>query len=234
MRNHRPWIRLTALLVSIMTPWHASGAVTLPPVLSSHMVLQRELPVPIWGTAAPGEKITVKFREQQQHTTADATGQWAVKLDPLKAGGPDVLTVSGDNVLALEDVLVGEVWLGSGQSNMETYVNFYKGDEALNKVAAAGPYPRLRVIKSDLKCKHPEWQSATVEAIPAIPALATGLGPRGPALPLRPETQWRRQCPEPGGPGDLPCLWLASPAGATAGGGGHGRRVGTRALSAHP
>src|SRR6478735_8158909 len=97
----------------------AAADVKLPPVLSSHMVLQRGAPVPIWGTAAPDEKVTVKFRDQEKSATADATGKWAVKLDALKAGGPDKLTVSGKNTVTLDDVLVGEVWVGSGQSNMQ-------------------------------------------------------------------------------------------------------------------
>jgi len=105
--------------VGASAPNRAAADVKLPPVLSSHMVLQRDLAVPIWGTAAPNEKVTVKFRDQEKTATADATGKWAVKLDALKAGGPDKLTVSGTNTLTLDDVLVGEVWVGSGQSNMQ-------------------------------------------------------------------------------------------------------------------
>jgi sialate O-acetylesterase len=124
--------------------------VKLPPVLSSHMVLQRGMNVPVWGTAAPGEKVTVKFRDQEKSTTADAQGKWMVKLDSLKEGGPDVLTVAGSNTLKLEDVLVGEVWLGSGQSNIFGGAGEYvKGDEVLAKMVAAGPYPKLRLIRLD-------------------------------------------------------------------------------------
>jgi hypothetical protein len=65
--------------------------VVLPPVLSSHMVLQRGMKVPVWGTAAPGEKVTVTFRDQEKSTSADAQGKWKVNLDSLKEGGPDVL-----------------------------------------------------------------------------------------------------------------------------------------------
>ena len=82
------------------------------------MVLQRDMPVPIWGTAAPGEKITVKFRDQTKTVEAGKDGKWSVKLDSLKAGGPDKLTIEGTKTVTLEDVLVGEVWVGSGQSNM--------------------------------------------------------------------------------------------------------------------
>ena len=154
----------------------AAGDVKLPPVISSHMVLQRDMPVPIWGTASPGEKVTVKFRDQEKSAVADPQGKWLVQIDPLKAGGPDTLTVAAANTVTLDDVLVGEVWVGSGQSNMETYVNFYKNDELLDKVAAAGPYPRLRAIKSDIKTKHPKWQAASLDAIPEFPALAFVFG----------------------------------------------------------
>jgi len=124
--------------------------VKLPPVLSSHMVLQRGMKVPVWGTAAPGEKVTVKFRDQEKSTTADAQGKWKVSLDSLKEGGPDVMTVTGSNTLKLEDVLVGEVWLGSGQSNIFGGAGEYvKNDEVLAKMVAAGPYPKIRLNRLD-------------------------------------------------------------------------------------
>lgn len=140
---------LLALVPCAVAPYTAHGEVKLPAILSSHMVLQRECPAPIWGTAQPGEKVTVKFRSQEKQATADAQGKWLVKLDPLEAGGPDVLTVAGSNTLTLEDVLVGEVWLGSGQSNMAGRVNSYaKNDPGLQKIVDAAPYPKLRVAQA--------------------------------------------------------------------------------------
>src|SRR4051794_39944376 len=94
-----------------LLPARVDADVKLPPAISSHMVLQRDLPVPIWGIAKPGEKVTVKFRDQEKSTQANDKGQWLVKLAPLKAGGPDTLTVTGANTLKLDDVLVGEVWV---------------------------------------------------------------------------------------------------------------------------
>src|SRR5437016_2384906 len=84
----------------------ARADVKLPAVLSDHMVLQRDMRVPIWGTAAPGEKVTVKFRAQEKSTEADKSGKWRLRLDPLQAGGPDKLTVRGNNTITLDDVLV--------------------------------------------------------------------------------------------------------------------------------
>jgi sialate O-acetylesterase len=116
--------------------------VKLPTVFSDHMVLQRETPVPVWGTAAPGEKVTVTFRDQAKTAVADAGGKWAVSLEPLKAGGPDRLVV---NTRTFEDVLVGEVWLGAGQSNMGVKVgNCVASCPEFKDMLAAG-HPQIRL-----------------------------------------------------------------------------------------
>ncbi|MDH3345910.1 MAG: sialate O-acetylesterase [Kiritimatiellaceae bacterium] len=108
---------LTALLLSLI----ASAEVSLPAIISSKMVLQRNSQAPIWGWADKGEKITVAFGQQTKTTTANGeTGEWMVKLDPMEASSePRAMTVKGENTIVLNDVLVGEVWLASGQSNME-------------------------------------------------------------------------------------------------------------------
>lgn len=97
-------------------------------------VLQQGQPVPVWGTARDGEKITVKFQGQEISTVA-RDGRWAVSLKPLKPGGPFTLTISGDNTVTINDVLVGEVWLCSGQSNMG--FQLYRADTAPEAIAAA-------------------------------------------------------------------------------------------------
>lgn len=89
-------------------------------IFGDSMVLQRELPVPVWGTADPGEAVTVTIGGQSKKTSADAEGRWQVKLDALEAEAEGrTLTVAGKNKVELKDVLVGEVWICSGQSNME-------------------------------------------------------------------------------------------------------------------
>jgi sialate O-acetylesterase len=154
-----------------LAPGRAAAEVKLPPVLSSHMVLQRDAAVPIWGTAAPDEKVTVKFRTQEKTATAGKDGKWMVKLDALKAGGPDNLTVSGSNTVTLEDVLVGEVWVGSGQSNMQGAVNGYaKGDDVLAKMAEK-TYPTIRLSKSGGK-----WMEATPQNIAGFSAILFAFG----------------------------------------------------------
>jgi sialate O-acetylesterase len=110
----------------------ATAQVTLPRILSSHMVVQRDVPVHVWGLAAPGEEVQVSFRGETQSTTAGQLGRWSLYLSPGAAGGPFELTVKGTPVtvdgtadsnplqtITLDDVLVGDVWVASGQSNME-------------------------------------------------------------------------------------------------------------------
>jgi len=90
------------------------------PLFTSHAVLQRDMPVPIWGTANAGETVTVKFAGQTVSTTTAADGKWLVRLKPMQANAtPQTLTISASNTITLDDILVGEVWLCSGQSNME-------------------------------------------------------------------------------------------------------------------
>jgi len=108
---------LISLLLLSTCLLHAE--VSMPRVLASHMVLQRDLPVHLWGWANAGEKVTVSFRGESRETQASELGQWSIYLPPGEAGGPFVLTVKGTNTLTLDDVLVGDVWVASGQSNME-------------------------------------------------------------------------------------------------------------------
>jgi len=131
-------------------------AVRLPEILSTHMVLQRDMPVPIWGMAAPNATVTVKFRDQEKTATADAGGKWSVKLDALKAGGPDKLTI---NSTVIDDVLVGEVWVGSGQSNMAIPVSGFTADPVLVTMAKE-TYPQLREFTQSRAGKH-AWCEAT-------------------------------------------------------------------------
>lgn len=96
------------------------AAITLAPVFGHHMVVQQAMPLPVWGTATPGELITVHFAGQRKTTRADASGHWRVTLDPLAASFEvQTLRVSGQSELLITNVLVGEVWLAAGQSNME-------------------------------------------------------------------------------------------------------------------
>lgn len=108
----------SALMLGIASGVHAD--VVLPKVISSHMVLQRDVAAPIWGWADAGEEVTVEFAGQVKKAMPNAKGKWMVSLDPLTASSDSrAMTVRGKNSITLDDVLVGEVWLASGQSNME-------------------------------------------------------------------------------------------------------------------
>jgi sialate O-acetylesterase len=96
----------------------ARASPSLPYLISDHAIFQQGRKIHVWGTADPAEEITVALSQSKAATRADSTGEWSVDLPPMQAGGPFTLTVSGKTTLAIEDVLIGEVWVASGQSNM--------------------------------------------------------------------------------------------------------------------
>jgi sialate O-acetylesterase len=129
------------------------------PLFSDHMVLQSGTLVPIWGTAAPGEKVAVTMSGQTRSAATDAQGKWTVGLYNLKAGGPFEMTIAGDRAgdapIVVKDVLVGEVWLGSGQSNMQFYVS--------SKGAGHAPYGLLNEDKEIAAANYPQLRMFTVK-----------------------------------------------------------------------
>ncbi|WP_205702844.1 sialate O-acetylesterase [Botryobacter ruber] len=162
----------------LLAALNLQAEVTLPKVLTSNMVLQREKPVPIWGYAAPGEKVTVTFGKQSKTATTNNLGRWEVTLEPLTANAtPQVMTIAGTNTLKLENILVGEVWLCSGQSNMEFTVSKSakynvgkrsKGmsEEELQKVN--NPNIRVLLVRKDLYKNNgfqTGWEEATFESV---------------------------------------------------------------------
>ncbi|MCX6905793.1 MAG: 9-O-acetylesterase, partial [Verrucomicrobia bacterium] len=133
----------------------ARAEIRLPKIFGSHMVLQQDKPLTIWGWAQPGETVTVQFLTESRQTKANERGAWKVVLPPVKAGGPHKLTVSGSGTVEFEDVMVGEVWLCSGQSNMEMGIASCK--DAQKEIAEAD-YPNIRLMKVAKKWA-PEPQS---------------------------------------------------------------------------
>lgn len=135
-------ITFSALLLALQFAPYAPAApekpvalLTLGSLFKEHMVLQRDLPVPIWGTAAPGATVTVSFAGQKKSATTGADGNWRVVLDPLKASfEPRTLTVAASSesaAIELADVVVGEVWICAGQSNMQRGVYWAPAVKAL-------------------------------------------------------------------------------------------------------
>jgi sialate O-acetylesterase len=126
-----------------LLPLAGHADVSLPTIFSEHMVLQRDQTAPVWGWAEAGEEVSVTLGKQTKTTKAGADGKWSVKLDKLGVGEPETLTVKGKNTIEIRDVLVGEVWLCSGQSNMGFTVNRAVDFE---KEKAAAELPKIRVF----------------------------------------------------------------------------------------
>ncbi|HEY1767056.1 MAG TPA: sialate O-acetylesterase [Terracidiphilus sp.] len=151
-------------------------------LFSDHMVLQQGMPVPVWGTAAPGETVTVTFHGQSRSTTAGPDGKWMVRLSKLKAGGPFDMEIRGKNALVLHDVLIGEVWLAAGQSNMVFTVSkkaqFFAGMLDEDKEIAAANYPQIRMFTARTVKAYSaqddaigQWQVCSPVTVPGFSAI---------------------------------------------------------------
>jgi len=169
----------------------------MPKVLGSNMVLQRDTEVKIWGWADAGEEIrvTCDWRDTEASVTADADGKWAVSIKTGEAGGPYAMTIVGNNSVRLEEILFGEVWIGSGQSNMEMPLikvsGAYTGIKDAEKEVAEANYPEIRLFQAgNFSSKEPlddvqtgitmygippaacKWQACTSETIPTFASTA--------------------------------------------------------------
>ena len=134
----RPSLIATAVFAAALSSV-AQADVKLPKVIASHMVLQQKLPIPIWGTADAGEEVTVSIGANSAQTKAGADGKWMVKLKELPAGGPHEVVIKGKNEIKLTDVLVGEVWVASGQSSGQQLDKLIHDLAADPRVRFAGP-----------------------------------------------------------------------------------------------
>ncbi|MCA9103589.1 MAG: sialate O-acetylesterase [Planctomycetales bacterium] len=185
------------LLVAVLLTTPALADVRLPKIVGSGMVLQRDCDVKLWGWADDGEQVTVTcdWLDAPVTAEADADGTWHVDVHTAKAGGPHTITVAGKNTIALNDVLFGEVWIGSGQSNMEMPLvevsGAYTGiDNAAAEVAAAD-YPEIRLFQAgNFSSREPlddvepgiemygippaecRWQACTPETVPTFSSTA--------------------------------------------------------------
>lgn len=137
MRRWCGWVVVLALAVAAS----ALADVKLPAVISNNMVLQRGVKARIWGTADPGEEVTVAIGAQKQTAKADGKGAWAVMLDAMEAGGPHEIAIKGKNSIKIENVLVGDVWVCSGQSNMAFTVSSSANSK---EETAAANFPLIR------------------------------------------------------------------------------------------
>src|SRR5437762_36714 len=158
------------LIVAALSAAGAKANVSLPDVISEGMVLQQGQAVPIWGKADPGEVVTVRFAGQSKKAIAVMDGTWRVKLDPMRANAtPATMIVSGKNTIELKNILIGEVWLVSGQSNMQRLLSETANGEAA--IAAANhPLIRLFNVSRQVAFKHrppplATWQACSPDTV---------------------------------------------------------------------
>jgi sialate O-acetylesterase len=169
-----------ALFLAMMRPVGARADVRIPHVFGDNMALQRDMPVPVWGTADPGEFVSVEFAGQSVATATDADGNWRVTLEPSPAGGPYDLTVRGKTIRTFKNILVGDVWVCSGQSNMQWPVEWSLN--AVEEIANA-TYPRIRLFTvPPTVAQEPKldvgggWVACAPETVPNFSAVAYFFG----------------------------------------------------------
>jgi len=139
--------KIVLLSFAIFFFYSSFANVSLPKIFGDNMVLQREMSVPVWGWADAGETITVQFDKQNKTVKADKNGKWIIRLDAMPAGGPYQLVVSGKNNTTFSNVMVGEVWICSGQSNMEMPIEGWGKINNYQQEIAAANYPQIRHFK---------------------------------------------------------------------------------------
>src|SRR5882724_6962345 len=171
--------RLLAPGVALGFAYAASADIRLPALFSEGMVLQQKVHAPVWGWADEGEEVTVTFREKSVKTKAKG-GKWKVTLGHLKAGGPDDLVIQGKNRIELKGVLVGEVWICSGQSNMEWPLK--SAFEPANDIAAcANPNLHLFLVQKakanvPLEDVKGQWKECNPDSVPGFSAVGYYFG----------------------------------------------------------
>ncbi|NLX13148.1 MAG: sialate O-acetylesterase [Phycisphaerales bacterium] len=185
----RHWSRLIVfVLLGLSMP---ASAVTLPAIIGDHMVLQRDMDAPLWGWAEAGETIKVNgnWNDQWVETRTDAAGRWVVRLPTPPAGGPFEITIQGRETITLKDVLVGEVWICSGQSNMhmslKPTVNWHTGCLNYEKEVAEAHFPHIRLLTVERRafseplsdCQG-SWQPCSPDTVAEFSAVAYFFGRR--------------------------------------------------------
>jgi sialate O-acetylesterase len=180
-----PWSGklLFTLLAAFLLTGKGHGEVRLPRFVGDSMVLQRDAPIRLWGWADRGEKVTVRLLNQSVSTKAGTDGKWRLTLAPVAAGGPYTLEIRGKNAIVLNDVLLGDVWLCGGQSNM-VWPLAWNVDNHLAEIAAA-QYPNIRLLKvketlsyqplDDIQTEK-GWQPCTPQTVSSFSAVAYFFG----------------------------------------------------------
>jgi sialate O-acetylesterase len=180
---------LLAILVSVAARGTARADVTPHPLFTDNMILQRGVELTVWGKAAPGEAVTVSLGKATAKAEADKDGKWAVKLPKQDAGTGLELKIDGKNSVTLKNVAVGEVWVCSGQSNMEWPLSNSDTPENMKEQIAAAKNPNLRLYtvkkwtapkpldnQDDLKQHFTKWVESAPETVPGFSAVAYHFG----------------------------------------------------------
>ena len=176
-------MKLRFILFTLFIPISilSNAEVKLPQVFSSNMVLQRDLPIIIWGWADKREKITITFLDETVEAKADKKGHWTAELKPIGAGGPYELVIKGENQITLSNILVGDVWICSGQSNMEWPLSTTNGAEAAIK-NSTNPTIRLFTVERNTSpvpledCESEGWLICGPETVHDFSAVAYYFG----------------------------------------------------------
>ena len=177
--NKRILLACLICLIGISQGIAQPTSLRLASIFSDHMVIQQGMHAPVWGYAKPGSMVTIDFAGFKTQARSDEKGKWMVKMPILAAGGPFDMTVTAEKTLTLRDVMIGEVWVASGQSNMEWTVGMGIGpDTEKEKAAAAHPGIRFFVVPRETAAAPLEdispgsWQAVTPESINQLSAVA--------------------------------------------------------------
>lgn len=190
MTHHflRGFVSLLMLGIPFAQAPAAHAEIRLPKILNSHMVVQRDRPVHVWGWSDAGEKVTATLNGATSSDTGDKLGRWSLYLPPQPAGGPVQITLAGSNKIVLEDVLIGDVWLASGQSNMEMPLGGFPGSAVVKdgaKEISQANHPDMRLLLVDRKASafpltdfegDESWTSCTPETAAKFSAVAYFFG----------------------------------------------------------
>ncbi len=176
--NNR-FCRVIIILVGLVAPQIAFGQIKLPRLVRDSMILQRDTKINIWGWAAKNEKINIKFNSKSYKTTTGSDGKWLIQLPPMKAGGPYTMDIAGSNKIVLKEILIGDVWICSGQSNMVHQMNIHDVTYAKDIAEANNPQIRHFWIPTLTNLQGPQddlptgyWKSAIGDEVRPFSAVA--------------------------------------------------------------
>src|SRR6478736_4549325 len=172
-------IDILFVLLLLLTLESVRAQVRLPRLVRDSMILQRDTKINIWGWAAKNEKISIKFNSKSYKTTTGSDGKWLIQLAPMKAGGPYTMDIAGSNKIVLKEILIGDVWICSGQSNMVHQMNIHDVTYAKDIAEANNPQIRHFWIPTLTNLQGPQedlptgyWKSAIGEDVRPFSAVA--------------------------------------------------------------